>query len=103
MTKFVQNRIVILKKKLESKAINVPEDVIQFIAQNVKTDDLEEALVHIVVYALVVESPITLALALKALESPKYFVSIGRPFKKKVVKDIGKHKNIQKGYRPHLN
>jgi|GEM_PF-7113964 chromosomal replication initiation ATPase DnaA len=103
MKKLLTNKIAILKKKLESTAINVPEDVIVFIAQNTKTDELVEALIHVLVYSIVTEGPVTLDLAEKALNSPKYFLAIKRLSEKKVVQDTKKQENIHKAYGRHLN
>ncbi|MDE2009139.1 MAG: hypothetical protein KGJ09_03575 [Candidatus Omnitrophica bacterium] len=103
MNKVLANKIAILKKKLESQAVNVPDDVILYIAQKTKTAELVETLIHVIVYSIVVESPITLVLAEKALKSPKYILAIRRLSEKKVVIDTKKPNNFPKPYGHSLN
>ncbi|MDD4939280.1 MAG: chromosomal replication initiator protein DnaA [Candidatus Omnitrophica bacterium] len=61
----LETRVAILKKKIEREPISVPDDVIFFIAQLIKTNvrELEGALIRIIAYALLEEKPITLELA----------------------------------------
>ncbi len=66
----LETRTAILKKKALSDGIDIPEHVIQFIATKVITNirELEGALIRIVAYASLSESPITLELTEEALQ-----------------------------------
>ncbi len=59
-----ETRVAILKKKVEREPIAIPEDVIYFIAQLIKTNirELEGALIRTIAYALLEEKPVTLDL-----------------------------------------
>ena len=61
----LETRIAILKKKIEREPISVPDEVIYFIAQQIKTNirELEGALIRVVAYSLLEEKPISLAMA----------------------------------------
>lgn len=60
-----ETRVAILKKKLEREPIVVPEEVITFIAEQIKTNirELEGALIRVVAYSLLEEKPISLTIA----------------------------------------
>ena len=60
----LETRIAILKKKIEKEPDQVPDDVIGFIAQLVKTNirELEGALIRVIAYARLEEKTITLDL-----------------------------------------
>jgi chromosomal replication initiator protein len=60
-----ETRVAILKKKLEREPIVVPDEVISFIADQIKTNirELEGALIRVVAYSLLEEKPISLAIA----------------------------------------
>lgn len=66
----LETRIAILKKKIEREPISVPEEVIYFIAQLIKTNirELEGALIRTVAYSLLEEKPITLELTKEVLK-----------------------------------
>lgn len=66
----LETRIAILKKKIERESISVPDDVIYFIAQLIKTNirELEGALVRTIAYSLLEEKPITLELTKEVLK-----------------------------------
>ena len=57
-----ETRVAILKKKIEKETAEVPDDVIYFIAQTVKTNirELEGALIRVVAYSFLENRPITL-------------------------------------------
>ncbi len=57
-----ETRVAILKKKTEKEPVAVPDDVILFIAQEIKTNirELEGALVRVIAYSLLEERPVTL-------------------------------------------
>lgn len=65
-----ETRIAILKKKLELEAVSVPDDVITFIASQIKTNirELEGALLRVVAYSLLEEKTINLSLAKSVLK-----------------------------------
>lgn len=66
----LETRVAILKKKIEREPVAVPDDVIFFIAQLVKTNirELEGALIRAIAYSLLEEKPITLDLAKEVLK-----------------------------------
>ncbi len=66
----LETRTAILKKKSLSDGIDIPDQVIQYIAEKIVTNirELEGALIRIVAYASLSESPITLDLTEAALQ-----------------------------------
>ncbi|MDP8265321.1 MAG: chromosomal replication initiator protein DnaA [Candidatus Aceula meridiana] len=60
-----ETRVAILRKKVEREPTQVPDDVILFIAEQIKTNirELEGALVRVMAYSLLEESPISLNMA----------------------------------------
>lgn len=77
-----ETRIAILKKKIERESVNIPNDVIFFIAQIIKTNirELEGALIRIIAYSLLEENPITLDLTKDVLKDilkePKKLITV---------------------------
>ncbi|MFZ5800031.1 MAG: chromosomal replication initiator protein DnaA [Candidatus Omnitrophota bacterium] len=65
-----ETRVAILRKKIEHEPIKVPEEVIFFIAQEIKTNirELEGALVRVLAYSLMEERGITLQLCREILK-----------------------------------
>lgn len=61
----LETRVAILKKKIEREPVSVPDEVIFFIAQLIKTNirELEGALIRTIAYSLLEEEPVTLQLA----------------------------------------
>ncbi len=78
----LETRIAILKKKIEREPVSVPDDVIYFIAQLIKTNirELEGALIRTIAYSLLEENPITLDLTKDVLKDllkePKRLVTV---------------------------
>jgi chromosomal replication initiator protein len=66
----LETRVAILKKKIEREPVSVPDEVIFFIAQLIKTNirELEGALIRIIAYSLLEEKNITLDLAKEVLK-----------------------------------
>lgn len=66
----LETRTAILKKKALSDGIDIPDEVIHYIASKVITNirELEGALIRIVAYASLSESPVTLELTESALQ-----------------------------------
>jgi chromosomal replication initiator protein len=66
----LETRVAILKKKIEREPVNVPDDVIFFIAQLIKTNirELEGALIRTIAYSLLEEAPVTLELTKEVLK-----------------------------------
>ncbi len=60
-----ETRVAILKKKIEREPVEVPDNVIFFIAEQIKTNirELEGALIRVVAYSLLEEKPISLEMA----------------------------------------
>jgi chromosomal replication initiator protein len=65
-----ETRMAILRKKLDLESCNVPEDVVTFIASEIKTNirELEGAVLRVVAYSMLEEKPITLSLAKSVLK-----------------------------------
>jgi len=65
-----ETRVAILRKKVEREPIAIPEDVVYFIAQLIKTNirELEGALIRTIAYALLEEKPVTLDLTKEVLK-----------------------------------
>jgi len=78
----LETRVAILKKKSEREPVFVPDDVIFFIAQLIKTNirELEGALIRTIAYSLLEEKPITLDLAKEVLKDllrePKKLITV---------------------------
>jgi len=78
----LETRVAILKKKIEREPVSVPDEVIFFIAQLIKTNirELEGALVRTIAYSLLEEEPINLALAKEVLKDllkePKKLITV---------------------------
>jgi chromosomal replication initiator protein len=78
----LETRVAILKKKIEREPVAVPDEVIFFIAQLIKTNirELEGALVRTMAYSLMEEKPITIDLAKEVLKDllkePKKLITI---------------------------
>jgi chromosomal replication initiator protein len=78
----LETRVAILKKKIEREPVSVPDDVIFFIAQLIKTNirELEGALIRTIAYSLLEEKPITLELTQAVLKDllkePKKLITI---------------------------
>jgi chromosomal replication initiator protein len=66
----LETRVAILKKKIEREPVNVPEEVIFFIAQLIKTNirELEGALIRTIAYSLLEEAPVSLELTKEVLK-----------------------------------
>jgi chromosomal replication initiator protein len=60
-----ETRVAILRKKSEREPVAIPEDVITFIAEQIKTNirELEGALIRVVAYSLLEEKTISLEMA----------------------------------------
>ena len=77
-----ETRVAILKKKIEREPVTVPDDVIEFIANLIKTNirELEGALIRTIAYSLLEEEPITLNLAKTVLKDllrePKKLITV---------------------------
>lgn len=65
-----ETRVAILRKKSERELVSVPDNVICFIAEQIKTNirELEGALIRVVAYSLLEEKPVTLELAKAVLK-----------------------------------
>ncbi|HET8579655.1 MAG TPA: chromosomal replication initiator protein DnaA [Nitrospiraceae bacterium] len=65
----VETRIAILRKKSEDEGIRLPEQVIQFLAENMKSNirELEGALVRVGAYSSLTGQPITMEMAKNVL------------------------------------
>ena len=73
----LETRLAILQKKAENENTRVPDDVLLYMARLVQSNirTLEGALVKLVAYASLVNSPVTTQMAAGILE--KYFIAAG--------------------------
>jgi chromosomal replication initiator protein len=60
-----ETRVAILRKKIETEPVKVPDDVIYFIAEQIRTNirELEGALIRVAAYSLLEDKPLTLETA----------------------------------------
>jgi len=78
----LETRVAILKKKIERESVPVPDEVIFFIAQLIKTNirELEGALIRTIAYSLLEEKSISLELTKEVLrdllKEPKKLITI---------------------------
>lgn len=78
----LETRIAILKKKIEREPVTIPDEVVFFIAQLIKTNirELEGALIRTIAYSLLEEEPITIELTKDVLKDllkePKKLVTV---------------------------
>ncbi len=78
----LETRVAILKKKVEREPVEVPDEVVFFIAQLIKTNirELEGALIRIIAYSLLEEKPINLELTRDVLKDllrePKKLITV---------------------------
>ena len=65
-----ETRVAILKKKIEHEPTQIPDEVIFFIAQSVKTNirELEGALIRVLAYSLLENKPVDIALTREILK-----------------------------------
>ncbi len=65
-----ETRFAILKKKIETRGVNIPDEVIALVSKNVSTNirDLEAALIKLIAYAELVGKPITVETAQQQLK-----------------------------------
>ena len=91
----LETRIAILKKKLEREPVNLPDEVVFFIAEIIDTNirELEGALVRVIAYSLLEEKEITLELTkdvLKdAIKAPKKTININQ-----ILQGVGEEFNL---------
>jgi len=78
----LETRVAILKKKIERESVAVPDEVVFFIAQLIKTNirELEGALIRTIAYSLLEEKPIDLDLTKEVLRDllrePKKLITV---------------------------
>ena len=65
-----ETRVAILRKKVEKDPVDVPDDVIHFIAEQIQTNirELEGALIRVIAYASLNDHPVTLVSAKNILK-----------------------------------
>lgn len=78
----METRVAILKKKIEREPVSVPDEVIFFIAQLIKTNirELEGAMIRTIANSLMEERPVTLDMAREVLKDlarePKKLITV---------------------------
>ncbi len=66
----LETRVAILKKKAEREIVKVPDDVIFFIAEKIRSNirELEGSLIRVVAYSLLTNNPISISIAAEVLK-----------------------------------
>jgi len=66
----LETRVAILKKKAEREIVRVPDDVIFFIAEKIRSNirELEGSLIRVVAYSLLTNNPISISIAAEVLK-----------------------------------
>lgn len=91
-----ETRLVILKTKMETKGVVIPEDVLSYIAESIKTNirELEGALNRVVMAAKLSNAPINLEVARKVISNhisaPNKFVTV-----KKIIRAVSEFYDIE--------
>lgn len=92
----LETRLVILKTKTETKEVVIPEDVLSYIADSIKTNirELEGALNRVVMAAKLSNAPINLEVARKVISNhvsaPNKFVTV-----KKIIRAVSEFYDIE--------
>ncbi|MFA5115139.1 MAG: chromosomal replication initiator protein DnaA [Candidatus Omnitrophota bacterium] len=103
-----ETRVAILKKKIEREPVTIPDEVIFFIAQLIKTNirELEGALIRTIAYSLLEEKPITLDLTKEVLrdllKEPKKLITVDF-IQRCVAEEFGVSLHDFKANRRHKN
>jgi chromosomal replication initiator protein len=66
----LETRVAILRKKAEREIVKVPDDVIFFIAEKIRSNirELEGSLIRVVAYSLLTNNPISISIAAEVLK-----------------------------------
>jgi chromosomal replication initiator protein len=66
----LETRVAILKKKAEREIVKIPDDVIFFIAEKIRSNirELEGSLIRVVAYSLLTNNPISISIAAEVLK-----------------------------------
>lgn len=66
----LETRVAILKKKAEREIVKIPDDVIFFIAEKIRSNirELEGSLIRVVAYSLLTNNPISIVIAAEVLK-----------------------------------
>lgn len=91
-----ETRRAILQKKLELKGKKIPDEVVDYIAQNVETNvrDLEQCLTKMIAYSELVNKPLTIEVAQNQLHDTVNKVNDGSITIEVIQKVIAEHYNI---------
>lgn len=93
----LETRVAILAKKAQLEHLDVPNDILQFIASRVDTNirELEGALIRVIAYASVIRTPLSLDVAHEAL---KDVVMMNRPRPltiRSIQEEVAQHYNLR--------
>jgi len=93
----LETRVAILAKKAQLENLDVPDDILQFIAARVATNirELEGALIRVIAYASVIRTPLSLDVAHEAL---KDVVTMNRPRPltiRSIQDEVAQHYNLR--------
>lgn len=94
----LETRIAILRKKAEMDNISVPEDVILFVASQVKSNirELEGSLIRIVAYSSLTGTPLTVDSARETIKDISNRDALNKPITIDTIQDIvAKHFNLE--------
>jgi len=94
----LETRIAILRKKAELEKIFVPEDVILFVASQVKSNirELEGALIRIAAFASLMSAPLTVDAVRSTLKDILKKEDVDRPISIEIIQEVvAKHFNLE--------
>lgn len=93
----LETRVAILAKKAQLEHLDVPGDILQFIASRVDTNirELEGALIRVIAYASVIRTPLNLDVAHEALKDV-VMVTRARPLTIRAIQEeVAQHYNLR--------
>ena len=91
-----ETRMAILRKKVESEKINLSDDILDYIAENIKSNirELEGALNKLIAYANLEKSEITMDIAMRELQNIIYPDKPREVTPQLIIEVVSEHYNI---------
>lgn len=91
-----ETRMAILRKKVESEKINLSDDILDYIAENIKSNirELEGALNKLIAYSNLEKSEITMDIAMRELQNIIYPDKPREVTPQLIIEVVSEHYNI---------